>query len=344
MNTLKPARQFDNEVQQEQKTSAAPLLAAREFSADAFFEAVSPETGSALSQQKPRTLYRILWMAVVLLLAYGCWQWVDAVTVSWQEHWLKGILFSSASALCLLLIAWQLLREWRLWRRLQRNRDWQQSAERIRNSVQFGEAQALCQAVAASLPQDNQTQARVTAWQQAITAQHSDQEQLQLFDYLVLTETDNQARQLVKRAAADTSLAVAISPFALADMLLVLWRSSRLVRELALLYGGSVGQLRSLLMLKRLLTALLWAGGSEMALDMASDVMSSELTAKLSARAGQGVIAGLLVARIGNLAQQQLRPLPVVQNSRVNVSSLLQGLVQRLIGQRSDNDGGKSAG
>ena len=82
-------------------------------------------------------------------------------------------------------------------------------------------------------------------------------------------------------------------------------------------------------LLKRFLTALLWAGGSELALDMASDVIGSELTAKLSARAGQGMIAGLLVARIGNLAQQQLRPLPANSVSKVNISKLAASLQQR---------------
>jgi len=122
---------------------------------------------------------------------------------------------------------------------------------------------------------------------------------------------------------------VAISPFALADRLIVLWRSSRLVRELAQLYGGAIGQLRSMVLLKRLLAALLWAGGSELALDMASDVMSSELTAKLSARAGQGIIAGLLVARLGNLAQQQLRPLPAGESAKISIKTLAASLFSR---------------
>jgi len=179
------------------------------------------------------------------------------------------------------------------------------------------------------LPASTAIQAAVQQWQGAVTDEHSDEEQLQLFERFVLAELDKQAQQLIYRAATDTSLAVAISPFALADMLLVLWRSSRMVREVAQLYGAGIGQLRSLVLLKRFLTALLWAGGSELALDMASDVIGSELTAKLSARAGQGIIAGLLVARLGNLAQQQLRPLPASSVSKVNISKLAASLQQR---------------
>mgnify|MGYP006205358727 FL=1 len=183
--------------------------------------------------------------------------------------------------------------------------------------------------MAASLPVTPDISAAISQWRVAVKDEHSDEEQLALFEHFVLTVLDKQAQQIIYRAATDTSMAVAISPFALADMILVLWRSSRLVRELAQLYGGAIGQLRSMVLLKRLFAALLWAGGSELALDMASDVIGSELTAKLSARAGQGVIAGLLVARLGNLAQQQLRPLPVTAAAKVSIKSLGRALLQR---------------
>jgi len=198
--------------------------------------------------------------------------------------------------------------------------------------VQYGEADALCRAIIGHLPDTPARQITAQQWQTAAQPQHSDLEKLQLLDKLVLEPLDAQAKTIIWRAGTDTSLAVAVIPFALADMLMVIWRSSTMIRQLASLYGAPVGQLRSLVMLKRALAAILWAGGSELALDMASDVMSSELTAKLSARAGQGVIAGLLVARLGNMAMQQLRPLPLAEKQRINVARLSQSLIKRLRG------------
>lgn len=326
MNTLKPGQRFEQALLAETKP-VPELQKARQY--HDVFEKETTDTKPEPAAEKSRSLIMLMWLALLSLVVLGGWQWVNLLTDSWSSHWLKGLLSTVVSVAVLLGLFWLLWREWRLWRRLQRNRQWQLNAERIKNSVQYGEAGQLCLEIAASLPQDEQTQGRVKEWQQAVTAQHSDQEQLQLFEYLVLSGTDKQVQQVIQRAAAETSIAVAVSPFALADMLLVLWRSSRMLREVTRLYGGSLGQLRSLLMLKRLLAALLWAGGSEMALDMASDVLGSELTSKVSARAGQGVIAGLLVARIGNLAQQQLRPLPAEQASKVNIGLLVQSLVQR---------------
>jgi len=169
-----------------------------------------------------------------------------------------------------------------------------------------------------------------TAFEQQRKAEHSDKEVLQLFDMQVLQPLDAQVQREIHRAAVDTCVAVALSPFVLADLLLVLWRSSRMLRQIALHYGAPIGQLRSLVLIKRLFVALAWAGGTEMALDLSADLLSSELTAKLSARAGQGVVAGLLVARLGLAAQQLMRPVPQATPQKLRLSELAKALIQRL--------------
>lgn len=328
MKPLKPAQIFDSA--DNSAAAIKPALKARaefdtaDWQRDPDIAVVVPE--------KPAVLSRLIWLALISLLGLAAWQWVDALVASWQASWFRGALFSLFSAALFSVMAWLCWREWRLWRRLQQNSHWQRSAERIGQSVQYGEADALCLDIIKQLPDTPVAKLSAEQWQSAVQPQHSDLEKLQLLDKLVLQPLDTQAKAIVWRAGTDTSLAVAVIPFAIIDMLMVVWRSSRMVRQLAALYGAPVGQLRSLVMLKRALAAILWAGGSEVALDMASDVMSSELTAKLSARAGQGVIAGLLVARLGNMALQQLRPLPLAEQQRINVAKLSQSLIQRLRG------------
>lgn len=324
MSELKRARHFDTAP-----SDSAPvkLQSASHYNDDEFIPTVADSSNAVVTKRS--WWWKLSGLTLLLVMVLACWQWIIVVRQSWQHSLVYGGLVSAVSLAALLLLTTLLWREFMLWRRLARNRQWQQSAERIRNSVQYGEAGKLCLAVAASLPADPAVAAALKQWQSAVKEEHSDEEQLQLFERFVLAHLDARAQQLIYRAATDTSMAVAVVPFALADMLLVLWRSSRLLRELAQLYGSAIGQLRSLVLLKRLLAALLWAGGSELALDMASDVIGSELTAKLSARAGQGLIAGLLVARIGNLAQQQLRPLPVTASAKVSLKALAQSLFSR---------------
>jgi putative membrane protein len=324
MTELKQAQYFEPVMLSQQP---GELKSARQY-ADSLFEPAEPISTTTL-KKTTRWWWRLAGFTLIAVIVLSVWQWQLAIQQSWQQNVWYGAALSLVSTAVLVLLVTVLWREIKLWRRLSRNKQWQYSAQRIRHSVQYGEAGALCEAVAQSLPLSPAITAAMALWRKTVKDEHSDAEQLQLFEHFVLTELDKQAQQLIYRAATDTSLAVAISPFALADMLLVLWRSSRLVRELAQLYGGAIGQLRSMVLLKRLLAALLWAGGSELALDMASDVFGSELTAKLSARAGQGLIAGLLVARLGNLAQQQLRPLPAGKSAKVSIKALAGSLLQR---------------
>ncbi|GAB2932689.1 TIGR01620 family protein [Rheinheimera gaetbuli] len=332
MSELKSAQHFDHQSLTAETQQEPVRLKAAGYYHDNDFVAVNAAKPPVALRQTNNWWWRLAGITLLAIVLLSVWRWSVLVQQSWQNSVLHGALLSVISAAVVVLLTTVLWRELTLWRRLARNRQWQQSAQRIRHSVQFGEAEPLCRQVAASLPSSPAIATALQHWQGALQPQHSDEEQLQLFEHFVLAELDKQAQQLVYRAATDTSLAVAISPFALADMLLVLWRSSRLLRELAQLYGGAIGQLRSLVLLKRFMAALLWAGGSELALDMASDVIGSELTAKLSARAGQGVIAGLLVARLGNLAQQQLRPLPAGKTAKVSIKALSSALLQRFNG------------
>lgn len=323
MKPLKQAQHFDALP----TPDTTVLKAANHYEQPVFVEPV--EAPAKPLVQPTRWWWRLAGVTLVAIVLLSIWQWGLAIQQSWQQSVFAGVALTGISLAVAILLGAVLWRELSLWRRLARNRKWQHSAERIRNSVQYGEAGALCQAIADSLPSSPHIVQAVDTWRRALRDEHSDEEQLQLFEKLVLTELDKQAQAIIYRGATDASLAVAISPFALADMLLVLWRSSRMVRELAQLYGGAIGQLRSLVLLKRFVAALLWAGGSELALDMASDVIGSEFTAKLSARAGQGLIAGVLVARLGNLAQQQLRPLPAKDSARISIKALAGHLVQR---------------
>lgn len=330
MSDLKPTQRF----KQTDAPSIRSLEQRREFHDSDFIDndvlAAGANYDTSANNVIPKRSFSVVLVMViaclVLLLSIG--QWVQWLLASWQQQWLNAALSSLLSLAVFTLLVTVAWREYRLWRRLAHNRQWQHRATRIAESVQFGEAQRLCADILAVLPES--VQGEVAAqWRNTITAEHSDQEQLQLFDQLVLAPLDKQAKRVIWRASSETSLAVAISPFALADMLVVVWRASRMLREIAQCYGAPIGQLRSLAMLKRALAALFWAGSSELALDMASDLISTELTTKFSARAGQGLISGLLVARLGNLAVQQLRPLPSTTYTSVRASELSKAVLAR---------------
>jgi putative membrane protein len=283
---------------------------------------------------KPKPVSALMWAgisSVVLLVAVALYSAVITIQQAFITPGISTVLEALFCAALLTLGSLLLAREWRLWRRLAKTRTWQQAHQRIHASIQYGEAEQLCLDIAAVLPES--TQQDVADWKAQKQAEHSDQELLDLFELKVLNKADAKVRQQIHQASADAAMAVAVSPFALADMLLVMWRTSKLLRQMAETYGASLGQLRSLILIKHLFAALLWAGSSELALDLGSDVLGAELTSKLSMRAGQGLIAGMLVARLGLAAQQLLRPLPLAKSQKLSLLDLSKALVRRLLGK-----------
>lgn len=331
MTNLKQAKNFKAaDFIGSDAASELPLTKAQQFEQTDF----EVETKVEPEQAKRKAVSALMWAgisSVVLLVLVALYSAVTTIQQAFIAPGISTVLEALFCAALLSLGSLLLLREWRLWRRLAKTRTWQQAHQRIHASIQYGEAEQLCLDIAAVLP--GSTRQDVADWKAQKQIEHSDQELLDLFELKVLSKADAKVRQQIHQASADAAMAVAVSPFALADMLLVLWRTSKLLRQMAETYGASLGQLRSLILIKHLFAALLWAGSSELALDLGSDVLGAELTSKLSMRAGQGLIAGMLVARLGLAAQQLLRPLPLAQNKKLSLLELSKALVRRLLGK-----------
>lgn len=331
MTDLKQAKSFkEADFIGSDAVSELPVAKAVQFEQADFM--VEPQIEPEQPKRKP--VSALIWAgisSVVLLVAVALYSAVTTIQQAFIAPGISTVLEALFCAALLTLGSLLVLREWRLWRRLAKTRSWQQAHQRIHASIQYGEAEQLCLDIAAVLPES--TKQDVADWKAQKQAEHSDQELLDLFELRVLSKADAQVRQQIHQAAADAAMAVAISPFALADMLLVLWRTSKLLRQMAETYGASLGQLRSFILIKHLFATLLWAGSSELALDLGSDLLGAELTSKLSMRSGQGLIAGLLVARLGLAAQQLLRPLPLAKSQKLSLLDLGKALVRRLLGK-----------
>ena len=102
----------------------------------------------------------------------------------------------------------------------------------------------------------------------------------------------------------------AISPRAAVDMVFVLINALRMVRQLAVLYGGRPGALGMLRLFRQVVSHLAVTGGVGVADGVVQQVVGHGLAARLSARLGEGMINGLLTARLGLLTIDLVRPLP----------------------------------
>ena len=140
---------------------------------------------------------------------------------------------------------------------------------------------------------------------------------------------DEEARRNVAAAAKRVSVVTAISPRALVDMLFVLVNAILLVRRLADLYGGRPGLLGLIRLFRHVVAHLALTGGMAAGDSLIQQVLGHGIAAKLSARLGEGVLNGLLTARLGLAAIEVARPLPFAALPRPLLADLVPDLVAR---------------
>ena len=128
----------------------------------------------------------------------------------------------------------------------------------------------------------------------------------------------------------DEALMIAVSPLALVDMAFIAWRNLRLINRIATLYGIELGYYSRLRLFRLVLLNIAFAGASELVREVGMDWMSQDLAARLSARAAQGIGAGLLTARLGIKAMELCRPLPWIADDKPRLGDFRRELIGQL--------------
>jgi putative membrane protein len=133
---------------------------------------------------------------------------------------------------------------------------------------------------------------------------------IRLAERELMAPLDVQARRMVSTAAKRVSLVTAVSPRAAVDLLFVLYTALSLLRRLARLYGSRPGTLGMIRLFRLVLSHLALTGGMAAGDSLISQVLGHGVAARVSARLGEGVLNGLLTARLGLAAIEVTRPLP----------------------------------
>ncbi len=138
----------------------------------------------------------------------------------------------------------------------------------------------------------------------------------------LMAPLDEEARRLIAAAARRVSVVTAISPRAAVDMVFVLVNALGLMRRLALLYGGRPGALGLMKLMRHAVSHIALTGGMAASDSLIQQMLGHGLAAKLSAKLGEGVLNGLLTARLGLAAMDATRPLPFTALRRPALNDL----------------------
>jgi putative membrane protein len=152
---------------------------------------------------------------------------------------------------------------------------------------------------------------------------------IKLAERELMAPLDREARRLVSTAAQRVSVVTAVSPRALFDILFVLVASLRMIRQLAGLYGGRPGTLGMIRLMRHVIAHLAITGGMAASDSLIQQMLGHGIAAKLSQRLGEGMLNGLLTARLGLAAIDVIRPLPFTALPRPALSDLATDLLRK---------------
>jgi putative membrane protein len=121
---------------------------------------------------------------------------------------------------------------------------------------------------------------------------------------------DLDVRREIASAAKRVSMVTALAPRAIVDVVFVVAQAIRLIRRIAVIYGGRPGLLGFLKLLRSIAAHIAITGGMAVGDSLIQQFVGHGIAAKLSARLGEGVLNGLLTARVGLSAMAVCRPMP----------------------------------
>lgn len=150
---------------------------------------------------------------------------------------------------------------------------------------------------------------------------------VRLAEVELLAPLDERARRLTLDAAKRVSLVTAVSPRALVDLAYVAFESARLIRRIAELYGARPGTLGFLRLARNVIAHLAITGALAAGDEFVHQMVGQGLAARLSAKLGEGIVNGMMTARIGIAAMETSRPLPFSAVKRPGLTDFLSVLV-----------------
>lgn len=317
-----PRRPASFSITPDQQPATAPLRRApASFDGDVVLTPDAEDPFLATTQDmppleaKPRkrgfSFGRLALSALGVLLSLALWLWIDTLVrdLFTRSDWLGYVAIAAAAlALCafIVVIAREVIGVARL-NAVQALKQRTAAAALDPSAKPARAAMAELVSLLATRPQTAAGRARLAQTEgEIIDGPHL----LDLTERELMTPLDRQARSLILNGAKRVSIVTAVSPRALVDVGYVIYESARIIRAMAELYGGRPGTFGLLRLMRDVIAHLAVTGSIAMGDSLVQQVLGHGIASKLSARLGEGVINGLMTARIGIAAMDLCRPMP----------------------------------
>lgn len=307
------------------KPRAQLLNDARIVDAPQIPAAIEPqEKPAALPKPKRRFSFgKLLWLCITGLAGLAISLWLDALVADLftRSPWLGYVGLGLTALLVLTLLA-IIVRELRALSRLRTLTRLQRAATKAYQKDDLNLARATVKELLELYGARPETARGRNLLKSQLGEVMDGRDLFLLAERDLLAEIDAKANNIILGSAKRTSIVTAISPRALIDVLYVVVENVRLIRRLSELYGGRPGLFSSWRLTSAVLSHLALTGGISAGDSLIQDALGHGLAAKVSARLGEGVINGMLTARVGRAAMTVCRPLPFLASKPPSLKSI----------------------
>ncbi|MEM9575107.1 MAG: TIGR01620 family protein, partial [Pseudomonadota bacterium] len=244
-----------------------------------------------------------------------------------ENNWLGWTALGATAALLLAIIVFVVREIASIWR-LRSTSDLRSSIEASLKSKNSRDINKLTRQLETHF-QDQP----MTAHGRATLAENRDevmdaQDRYALAERELLSGLDAEAQKIVANAAKRVSVVTAVSPRAIVDVGYVLYENVRLIRILCELYGGRAGFVGTMSLARSVVAHLAVTGTIAAGEGIIQQLLGHGLAAKLSARLGEGVVNGVMTARIGLAAIDVCRPAPFHALEKPKLSNFISMLTK----------------
>jgi len=268
------------------------------------------------------------------LMSLSVWLWVDRLVRSlFEESTVLGTIalaFAALAGVGILGLGWKevaaILRQEKIAELQEEIKEAFSADDRARARALAGQLNGLF----SERPETAQARREVS---EAAASIVDGADLLKLAERALLSPLDARVRGEIASAAKRASMATALTPRAALDVLFVGAQIVYLTRRISQIYGGRPGLFGFVRVLRAVATHLAVTGGIAAGDGVVQQLVGHGLASRISARLGEGVVNGLLTARVGLAAMAACRPSPFLarpQPTLVEVApSLLRGRKDR---------------
>ncbi len=268
------------------------------------------QRGGMLARWRPR-LSSLVWAGLGGLVSLGLGLWMSELIESlFARAASLGAVGAVFAALFLVGIVGLAIREIAALARQSRIAELHAALARARAGDDRGAARALVMRLAALYEGRAETARARAEVAEARAAIVDGRDLIDIAERTLLRPLDMKAQAEIAAAARRVSVVTAISPRALLDVVFVVAQIIRLVRRIAEIYGGRPGFLGFVKLARSIGAHIAITGGMAVGDSLVQQLVGHGIASRISARMGEGVLNGLLTARVGISALAVCRPAP----------------------------------